>query len=132
MLFDLEDYYNSGVIGNNQTPMTPQKWDEIYTISRQTRDAFDKGFNEWINLQVDLANRGGSACMTTINELVQEYEDNFATLVAVSDAFWDSLIDSDYNKEAHEIYSDALDAMMYSVRKLLSIFEGDKVKVQEA
>lgn len=132
MLFDLEDYYNGGVIGNNQTPMTPQKWDDAYATARQTRDAFDKGFNEWINLQVDLANRGGSACMTTINELVQEYEDNYDTLVDVSDAFWDSLIDGEYNKEAHEIYSDALDAMMYSVRKLLSIFEGDKVKVQEA
>ena len=132
MLFDLEDYYNSGVIGDNQTPMTPQKWDEAYAISQQTREAFDKGFNEWIDKQIDLANRGGSACMTTINELVQEYEDNYDALVNVSDAFWDSLIDGAYNKEAHKIYSDALDAMMYSVRKLLSIFEGDKVKIQEA
>ena len=132
MLFDLEDYYNSGVIGDNQTPMNAQKWDDCFNTYGATREAFDKGFNEWIDNQIDLANRGGSACMTTINELVQEYEDNYATLVNVSDAFWDSLIDSDYNKEAHEIYSDALDAMMYSVRKLLSIFEGDKVKVQEA
>jgi hypothetical protein len=132
MLFDLEDYYNGGVIGDNQTPMNSAKWDDCFTTYRATREAFHKGFNEWIDTQIDLANRGGSACITTINELVQEYEDNYDTLVNVSDAFWNSLVDVDYNKEAHKIYSDALDAMMYSVRKLLSIFEGDKVKVQEA
>jgi hypothetical protein len=130
MLFDLEDYYNAGVIGVNQTPMNSAKWDDMYATARQTRDAFDKGFNEWINNQVDLANQSGSTCLSKINDLVQEYETNFQALEDASPLFWNSLIDGAYNKEAHELYSDRLDAMMYSVRKLLSIFEGDKVKIQ--
>ena len=132
MLFDLQDYYSAGIIGDNQTPMSPLDWTQSFATFNEVSNAFDKAVNEWIDLQIGLATVGGSDCLIKINELAQEYQDNSVALSDAAPDYWNSLINNSYDKAAHKVYSDALDAMMYSVRKLLSIFDGDKVKVQEA
>lgn len=124
LTFDLEDYINSGVIGVNQSPMTPQKWDDLYTAFRATRDALDKAIREWI-LAVDICE---STCSDKITELRNEYYDNYDILVEKGVVFWEGLVDGEYTKEKHKEYSEALENMMYSLRKLLSILEGNKIK----
>lgn len=132
MLFDLQDYYSAGIIGDNQTPMSPSDWTQSFANFTAVFNAFDKSVDEWIDLQIELATAGGSDCIIKINELAQEYQDNSVSLSDAAPDYWNSLINNSYDKTAHKVYSDALEAMMYSVRKLLSIFEGDKVEVQEA
>ena len=124
LTFDLEDYMNEGVIGVNQSPMTPQKWDILYTTFRATRDALDKAITEWI-LAADICE---STCSDKIWELRNEYYDNYDTLVEKGVPFWEGLVNGEYTKEKHTEYSDALENMMYSLRKLLSILEGNKIK----
>ena len=128
MLFDLEDYYNAGVIGINQNgPISPQTWEDCATTYIATRDAFYKAFGEWL----DASDICSSTCSDRILTLKQEYLDNKDILTESGVIFWNGLIAGNLTKEQHTTYSDALDELMYSVRKLLSILDGDKFKIQE-
>jgi hypothetical protein len=128
MLFDLEDYYNDGVIGINQvSPLSPQTWENNATAYGATRDAFFKAFEEWIPTSEICE----SPCSDRIQVLKQEYFDNKGILTAAGVIFWNGLIAGNLTNEQHKTYSDALDALMYSVRKLLSILDGDNFKTQE-
>lgn len=124
LTFDLEDYINSGVIGVNQSPMTPQKWDDLYTTFRATRDAVNRAITEWIQT-ADICE---SSCSEKITELKNEYYANYDIFFEKGVVFWEGLVNETYTKEKHKEYSDALENMMYSLRKLLSILEGNKIK----
>jgi hypothetical protein len=128
MLFDLEDYYVDGVIGINQNgPLSPQTWENNATTYRATRDAFFKAFEEWIPTSEICE----STCSDRIQTLKQEYFDNKDIFTATGVIFWNGLIAGNLTKEQHTTYSNALDELMYSVRKLLSILDGDNFKIQE-
>lgn len=128
MLFDLQDYVSAGIIGTNQQPMDSSKWNDMYQTYRYARDAFFKNFREWIDSEVLLSQLGNSECLDKINDLVEEFNLNADNHEELAVIFWAGLINGEYSKSAHKDYSDSLDKLMYSIRKLLSIFNNDKSK----
>lgn len=53
MLFDLEDYINAGVIGNNQLPATGINWEDTYSTARSTRDNHIKAVMDYFRVAIN-------------------------------------------------------------------------------
>lgn len=47
LLFDLEDFVTSGVVGPESRCISPEDWEDVGTTARATGDAFFKALNEW-------------------------------------------------------------------------------------
>lgn len=125
MLFDFADYASAGVIGTAQQPMNSVKWEDCKVTANATRDALHKAIRtgwtpEYITCDAE--------CEAKIAEVINEYDLNKLDFFAKGDIFWDSLINSTFTEQIHKDYSKSLAAYMYSVRKLFSIFDGDRLE----
>jgi hypothetical protein len=70
-LFDLEDFYNSGVCGANMTKTTPSQWEDVFTTFRSIIDYNSKSFNDYY--LEEIANFPASDCKNKIIDLYNEW-----------------------------------------------------------
>ena len=125
MLFDFADYDSAGVIGTAQQPMNSLKWEDCKNIANDTRAALHKAIRiDWTPYYITC----DTECDAKIAEVINEYDLNKLDFFAKGDIFWDSLINSTFTEQIHKDYSKSLDAYMYSVRKIFSIFDGDRLE----
>ena len=125
MLFDFNDYVVNGIIGIAQQPMSSEDWETCKNISQQTRDTLHKTIRtgwtpEYITCDTE--------CEAKSADVITEYDLNKLDFFAKGDIFWDSLINSTFTEQIHKDYSKSLDAYMYSIRKIFSIFDGDRLE----
>ena len=65
--YDLEDYYNSRVIGDYNTKYTSD-WEDVAGTARATRNAYLKAFNQWYSSSTSCFNED------KLNEIKPYYE----------------------------------------------------------
>ena len=124
MLFDMEDYRSMGMIGRNQTPMTPQKWQDVATIAQATRDALFKSVGEWYS-QSNMCDEG--TCRVTPSSLYAEYvvkRDNF---IIVQNSMLTKLVDGELTKSEYDNYTASLKSVMSTVKRLCIVVDGDSL-----
>jgi hypothetical protein len=129
MLFDMEDYLRAGVIGQNQTPITSQTWEDIGGSSRETRDAFFKAVEKWY-IAANLAPEG--TCKVTPQSLYAEYLTKKDIFIITQNAVWNKLGEPDINgqlgRAEYDNYVSELKDLMKTVKKLFIVLEGGKLK----
>lgn len=70
-LFDLEDFYNSGVCGANMTRTTPSQWEDVFTTFREI---INQNSNEFKNYYLgEIANFPASDCKNKIIDLFDKW-----------------------------------------------------------
>lgn len=70
-LFDLEDFYNSGVCGANMTKTTPSQWGDVFTTFREI---INQNSNEFKNYYLgEIANFPASDCKNKIIDLFDKW-----------------------------------------------------------
>ena len=125
MLFDMEDYLDWGIIGLNQTPITSQKWEDIATTSRATRDAFFKSLQEWYNT-ANLAPEG--TCKVTPQSLWAELNTKKDAFIIIQDETWTKMEESTLTRAEYDNYVTELKDLMKTVKKLFIVLEGGKLR----
>jgi hypothetical protein len=125
MLFDMQDYVNSGIIGPNQTPMTSQDWEDMMVTAEATLGAFNKSVFGYITY----ANIASSPCSDQLAELLQQRLDTYNEYYAQLQSFKQALMDDTATKDQYKAYSTAFDTYVESVRSIVAILDGDKFKI---
>lgn len=129
MLFDMEDYLRAGVIGQNQTPITPATWGDIGSTSRETRAAFFKSVENWY-LQANICPEG--PCTDTPQTVYAEYLDKKAKFILAGDGVWSKLEEPDINgqlgRAEYDRYVAELKDLMKTIKKLFIVLEGGKLR----
>ena len=125
MLFDMEDYLGWGIIGLNQTPITSQKWEDIATTSRATRDAFFKSLPGWYNA-ANLAPEG--TCKVTPQSLWAELNTKKDAFIIIQDETWTKMEESTLTRAEYDNYVTELKDLMKTVKKLFIVLEGGKLR----
>ncbi len=125
MLFDMNDYLISGLIGPSQTPVTTEDFVLCKQTFEATLNAQDKTITDFINLFTPL----DTTCTEEVNTLIAEYSTNYDALVIAGDIFWDSMISFTSTKTIQSTYYSAIGTYMYTIRKLLNVVDGDTFKI---
>lgn len=129
MLFDMEDYRGNGVIGQNQVPMTPGKWGDVASTSRETANAFFKAVENWY-VSANLAPEG--TCKVTPQTVYAEYLDKKDKFILARTGVWGKLEEPDTNgqlgRAEYDAYVASLKDLMKTIKKLFIVLEGGKLK----
>jgi hypothetical protein len=125
MLFDMLDYVSWEIIGPNQTPMTPQKWEDMMVTAEATLGAFNKAVFGYITS----ANIASSPCSDKLYELLQQKDDAYTEYYSQLQSFKQALINDAATADQYKAYSTAFDTYVESVRSIVAILDGDKFKI---
>jgi hypothetical protein len=125
MLFDLEDYITSGVIGPNDSCLPCETYDDMETTARATRDAYFKSLGEWYSASVGCLS-DNDPCLPAIKKLWGEFEAFQESYYVIWEKFWGSLkCDGVFSDDICNQYRKAMVDLKCMVKQLLRLVDGD-------
>ncbi len=126
LLFDLEYYTDSGIIGPNAECASRNDWEDMHTTARATKDAFLKATFEWYNSAVVCLDKN-NPCYKNIVDLWSKFREFIVYFDKIHQEFFEShyLENKSFTDDICNRYRKALIDLKCMLRQLLRLVDGD-------